>query len=397
MLWKYRVLDMILLFMSIAIFVCNIKRIRGLYSIDIVLIIISCFFTISYIRNPIDYIIYIKIISGFMFYFLGRIYFNKITEINKYIVNAYIIVISINLILLILGEGFIYWGSAKTFRGVYFFKTDLAAAICQGSVIMMFIISSKKQITRQIYYIFPFIIAPLLLLLANSRIYIILYVILMVIFWMSRREKKYKKYFKINIKTIIILFGGLILSVNLLSYLTRSTFFKEMGFIGFEFNNLEDLFNSSNTQGRDEIWEIVLEYFNNQSIANKLFGVDLITDTMINSKGHNTHNNFLKIVFSIGYIGFITFITFIVQLIIRLNRVKNREVFYITLSLLLIYLINSISNNVIEFTQLTWIPMFYFGVAVSDSYRRIMVEDKKHIKSLTKVKNTGGVNESCIL
>lgn len=364
MLWKFKILDVILIF--IIFFITPMYMIKYKYKlsyIDFFILFIAILFTISLLNNFNNdaFIIYIKIMTNIYMIFIGRLIIN-IDSLDHALAKSYSIVVIMNLIYMLAGEGFIYWGNAKTFRGMYFFKTDLALAMLQAIVFIRIMMNSNKFIYRIISKGLVFFICPFLIILSNSRVYTLIYLLIIYIFYMQNIEIKTGKKYNFNLKfiskIIIIIFIGL----TMYSYATEYIpWFKENGFITFKFNNLSELFSPANTQGRSVIWEITLNKFKSNSIFKQFMGVDLISDgAILNGIFYDSHSNYVKILYSIGYIGIILFTCLIIVSINMLNNVSI-QIKYTFIMLLSMYLISSISVPNIINTNQSFLFFLYLG------------------------------------
>lgn len=370
MLWQYKILDMILLAISILIFIIRLPKLKGLNFVDFIVFMLFILFTVSFLKNIDGLQNYVKIISGFLYYFLGRVYYKRENKITQVLMIASLIVVTINIIFIIIGKGNILWGNAITLKGVYYYKTDLAVAMIQSIIFIYFAKESKNIFIKVLRRIYTYAFIPIIVIFTNSRMYLIILIVIIYIFYKYKQEIRRKVIWRIKVKELVLFLGLILFGIYIISLLSKTELFTKLGFISFDFEKFSDLFSPANSQGRSEIWSILLGYFNSQPFELKLIGIDLVTDSIINPIGHNAHNSYLKILFSIGFIGSILFLTFIYQIIKYINRLYDRQLFYISLSLIFIYIVSGLSVIVIEFTQLTWLPMFYVGVAISNKYIR---------------------------
>ncbi|WP_143315765.1 O-antigen ligase family protein [Clostridium sp. HBUAS56017] len=379
MLWQVKSLDMILAGFCLIIFTVSLYRIRHINLVDMAVCILFVLFTASAFRETEGLMIYAKISSSFMLYLLGRVYYLRVNKLSKYIAISYIIVLITNLICIAQGKGSIEWGHAITLNGMYYFKTDFAFAITQSVIFLIFINIELGKIIKAIKNIYCFIGAPILILLSNSRLYLLAYLTIVYIYSRYVIEQRKNKVWNFKMKNFVTMLGVVVVGIFLFSALSNTALFSKFNFISFNFTSIDDLFSGSNTQGRSQIWTIVLDYFNNQDMYHRLFGVDLVTDSFINPNRNNAHNMYLKTLFSTGYLGLFIFILFLIILIYKLNKIKDRRVFYLTFSMVITFLLSGISDSSMEFSQLTWISFFYFGSAVS-----IFHIEKKEDKDLSQ-------------
>ena len=308
-----------------------------------------------------DLTTYIKIITAYPLYFIGK---NAKQDTDRYIssiLSGYKIAFIINLVAIALGKGGVQWGNANTLNGLYFFKTDYAVALC---TFISFLLIQKRLSLKIIAYI---VLAGLLLLLTNARVslFAMILVILFGIFF--RREiKKNKTILRINLKAIGIAVGSLLAMLFLLRYLGTTNLFASRGLISVDFRKITDIFNNANTQGRSVIWSNLMKDFNRHGFLVRLFGVKInnnLFDLGGLAENVGAHSLYFGMLYSIGYIGILLFFVQLLFILNKLNKCKRRELFYLSIMLLAIYLIFGISVCTNEFTNYTWIMMFVIGLA----------------------------------
>ncbi|OXX83015.1 hypothetical protein AVM15_13885 [Paraclostridium benzoelyticum] len=206
-----------------------------------------------------------------------------------------------------------------------------------------------------------------MVILSNSRMMSLIYLVVLYIMYLEYREIKTGKRYKFDLKLIIKVGVIFITAIFIYSYLVESIpWFKENGFIGFEINNISDLFDSSNSQGRNEIWSQLSQVFEGFNIREKLIGGSITSDkAIVNGQLHDSHNTYLKLLFCTGYIGVILFCSLLIISIYYTNHIKDIEFKYTYIMLAITYMISGLSNSNIVFTQQTWIFMFYMGILVN--------------------------------
>lgn len=357
MLYQLQILDILLTFLCIIYFFK--KPISHLYDIDICVIVLGILFFFAFLRNITfgSFSVLLKIESGFLLYFLGRKYYSSQDTILNALKKSFFLILLISVFSYISGTGFQQWGAYNTFTGYYYFKTDLAAALVQGFIVFSFYntLIIKKYFLLSICVLFVF--------LSNARMYYFIVAIIIFFLFLYHRDIKTGKRIRINMMLFISCTLAIIALLYLLNYLGKTLLGDQ--YLLFEFENLSDLTNESNTQGRSVIWLYIYEYFAKQDFFTRFVGIDLISDSLASPIGHNSHNAYLKILFSIGYLGAIVYLLFMGFIIKYLNRTKNIKLFYITCCFLSIYFLSGISYITIESTQLTWLPMFFIGSCVS--------------------------------
>lgn len=290
----------------------------------------------------------------------------------KYMCSGYIIAFLVDIVALAMRKGFVYWGHAFTFTGFYFFKTDIGVALLW--VMFLVIFSNEWWKNRKIRSYFIVGLSLLMVVLSNSRMTLILTLFLFVISFLHYRETKTGHFVKIKFKFIFLGICVVICGIYFVRFLGKTPFFADNGFISFEFEKISDLYSAGNLQGRDAIWNYLLERFNSENLVKRIFGVSLNSYIGGNTylSGLSSHNIFVGILYSFGYFGLILFISFICVLIMKLNKESDRQIFYATLFSMSLLLIYGISVNTHEFTNYTWNFGFMVGYLYND-YRKISI------------------------
>lgn len=350
------------------LFHAMVKKNLKINKIDIPVIILMLLFTISFCKSPAYYIDYFKIISSFILYFLGRYYYDEFEITNEALKKALFVALIVNLVACMIGKGTIVWGNALTYRGVYYFKTDFAMTLLFFLVIWLY--NSKIDLKSLIFCL----IALILIVLCNARIVYLCTIIALFILYLYK--KKYKKRL-ISLKnfTLILCLG--IFCIYFLRFLSQTNLFITNKLISLNFNSLSELFNGSNTQGRNEIWTLLLNSFNKQSIVTKIFGTGMNFNYLYGYTGLNEHSTYIKILLNTGYFGLTMFLTFVISAILNIRKEKNMKISYMTFTMLVIYLIVGFSIPTILYTNCSWIPMFFLGCCITNVSNREKMEENR--------------------
>ena len=371
MFYAYQVLDYALLLLSIVLFLMALQRIgRHVYSIDLCVLLIMGTLTGTFLRTASGFSVYVKMVSAYMMYFIGRGFFAGKEKCKRYLLISQIIVICANFAWFAMGKGFVIWGNANTFKGLYFYKTDLAIAMVQALCTVLYF--ARGWGVR-----FATICATAsMIVLSNSRAAIIIFLMVLLLYALYKWEHITGK--RLIVDTKLILGGGtavfamLLLTVGILSL----PIFDSRDFITFD---LKNLFSTSNLQGRDNVWAGILTKFNAANTFEKFFGIDFVSDvwTSLKEETFDSHNSYIKIMYSTGYVGLSLFVLFAILYIRRLNKVNDRSLSYFSLTCSAVFLLQSISQASIAFTQMTWIWMLFVGISVSESVNSSALHDRE--------------------
>jgi hypothetical protein len=228
-----------------------------------------------------------KIVSPFVFFVLVAL------AADRWIIYALaagaLFNIVINAALLPFDFGWVMWGHVSTFKGYYFFKTDLAYALSFSVLIYAFY--ARNSITPVLALLVT--IAAVEVVLANSRMNYLSFLCITVFLAVKQG---------INIHSIIrygLFFGMLAVIVFLVYDPTK--------LLGFDTSN-EGAF----TQGRNSIWEHLLRELANYKPIEWLFGRGMFSDSQLSAEyyragvidaAHDAHNEILHLLYTQGIFG----------------------------------------------------------------------------------------------
>lgn len=368
MLYQFKLADIFLSFIGLIIIIFNVNKenIQLCFG-DVVIVALFFLFSISFIKDISYYFDYFKISSAFLLYFIGRLNFQSDVNIARTLKYGFFLILYINAAVCFAGLGTKIWGHAETFSGLYYFKTDFALMLSFFLVFWLYS-TSKHGI---IYWISTFL-SLFLIFMCNSRIF---YLIVVFILYFHYLYKKGKKIF--NLRHLILLFCLLILTITLISNLNQIPLFRSRHFISLGYSSFGDLFNQSNMQGRNIIWNNLLSNFNQQPFFVRIFGAGLGFNYLYGIKELNEHSLYIKLIINTGYFGLFIWLLFVLYLLKIINKTIERKNSFITLSLLIIFLIQGISVPTILFTDSSWIPMFFFGCCISKYSGRNTIQTRE--------------------
>jgi len=201
-------------------------------------------------------------------------------------VGAFLTIV-INAALLPFEYGWVVWGSVRTFKGYYFFKTDLAYALCFS--VLIFACYERNKITPVLATVV--LIAAVEVVLANSRTNYISF--FLVVIFLAVKEG-------ISLRSIIRY--SLLLA---LLGIAAAILYDPTKLLGFDTSNQEAF-----TQGRSVTWDHLLASLAEYSPLEWLFGrgpfADLLLSIEMHGAGqmaHNAHNEMLHLLYTQGIFG----------------------------------------------------------------------------------------------
>lgn len=299
----------------------------------------------------------VKMASAFLLYYVGRMAVPYCKNVVKALRIASLICVAVCLLMYALGIGFKIWGSSRTFCGPYFFKTDLAFAMTFAAVLLLYWEDGPR------WRFLAVAACAFLVFESNARAYYFIFIIALALYLAWRYSVR------IGFKIVIGVALGIVALLELLNVVTSAGLLGN-NFIGFQFNSLSDLFSGSNTQGRNEIWAVLIGMIETASSLDQLFGIDLTSDLiLVNGSEYGSHSLYVGTLFNLGVVGLILLLAFIALVFrsveVTQERKRGDSMPYITLTLLLTFLLSGISVHVLQYSANSWMPMLVFGMAVS--------------------------------
>ena len=299
----------------------------------------------------------VKMASAFLLYYVGRTAGFYCEKVIKALRIASLICVAICLAMYAFGIGFKIWGSSRTFCGPYFFKTDLAFAMTFAAVLLLYWKDGPR------WRFLAVAACAFLVFESNARAYYFIFVIALALYLAWRYSVR------IGFKIVIGVALGILALLELLNVVTSAGLLGN-SFIGFQFNSLSDLFSGSNTQGRNEIWTVLIGMIEEASPVDQLFGIDLTSDLIsVNGSEYGSHSLYVGTLFNLGVVGLILLLAFIALVFrsaeVMQERKRDDSMPYMTLTLLLTFLLSGISVHVLQYSANSWMPMLVFGMAVS--------------------------------
>ncbi len=357
MFWQFPVLDMLLLGFALVILGLHLPQSRVSYGLpDAASVLLLTLLTFSFSKSVDGAVVFFKMASAIILYFLGRESSESFNEAVKGALIASIVVLVLNAATFVSGAGFQTWGDANTFSGLYYFKTDLASAMS------LVLITGLYYINQPVIKIIYIIICSLLIVASNARAY---YIILLLT---GGLYITYRLNIRITVKLAIYGLVGILGALYLLNWIFSTGIFQDMGYVGIQFDSLSDLFDAANTQGRNAIWDDLFSRISSGGLGAQLLGFDLTGDiVVVNGSEYGAHSLYVGLLYNTGVIGlacFMYLLLYTFNSIRKLSRIDSTKAYYV-ITLLMQVLISGVSVHVLQFTGNVWIPMLFFGMAIT--------------------------------
>ena len=361
MLYQYRVLDYIMVVMVLLLLIYQVALVRPdirrhFTVADGIVLLLTVLLTISFLKTMTGYQIYFKVMSAFLIYFVGRIYYDRIKECYGALVSAAYIVIYLNFLTRIYHYGFKLIKVENAGGDLYYHDTDMAFAMILA---MVFITIFGKNSLFKI--ITSFVICPYMVFCSDAGIQKILMLAVyavMVIYLMELVLNKRK----LSGALLVTMLLGL-LGIVVVIYLPVMGFDNVDMILGL-FNGR--FLDNSNMYARYGDWAEIMKICSKQGIAAKLFGISMGSEISIQSL-------YIKILFALGYTGLLLAVLLIISIMHYVVRVNDRKVFYLAVIMAVLLLGTGVTVNSMEATQMSWFPLLFAGMVISS----VQVEEKQ--------------------
>lgn len=350
-LYPYHWLDYLMVIMVIIALIYQILLVRpdikeNAALSDVIMVLFTVLLTLSFIKNRNAYGIYVKVLSAFLMYFVGRIYYERIKECSGALVTASYIIVYINFFyrLYCFGADFLKVSNAE--GDLYYYDTDMAFAMILA---LCFIGMFGRNTLRK--YITIFLVCPYMVLFSDAGIQKMLLVVIVFLMLLYLIEKVTGKRRIINAALLVVVLGLLSFIVILMfPVITGKTD------VIFDIGVNDNVLNVKNMYTRYENWREVWLIFQNTGVTEKLFGVDLAA---------HVSSLYLKTIYSVGIVGFVLLFIFVISVAYYVVKIEDRKTFYITVLLAVMLLGTGVTVSSMEATQMSWFPLMFSGMVVS--------------------------------
>lgn len=363
MFYQFQILDYCLVLLGVYLLVKKFFKTKPTFQdgcvADVLILMLAVMFALSWLRFPAGYQTFFKILSAFMVYFLGRLYKDEIKATPYVLVVSSYIVVYANFLHRIVRQGYRIFASASNEGEFYYYKTDLAVGIITAMIFIY--LFGNKNIWRILTL---WLVCPYMVFYSTARMYWVIFVVIAFVLMLHWWENKTGKKVQIGWKMLLGICGIGVLAVIGLIVLSYTGFLRRFGF-DFNIDLSQGLFSEHILHSRQIIWKEVLEYFVSLPIGEQMIGVDLVTEYQHNSIQLPSHSFYVRTIYAVGYLGSAVFITFVVNMFLRLQRIKDRDVFYLVMSFGILFLMEGITAPSIDYTQMSWFPMMACGMLVT--------------------------------
>lgn len=353
MLYMYKTLDYLMVIWVLILLAYQVALVRPdikkyVTWTDAFVIWLAAMVTSSFLRNMAGYDIFFKVLSAFLMFFVGRIYYDRIQECYGALVASAYIVVYINFFKRFLRFGLDFFHVTNAEGDLYYYDTDMAFAMILALIFIMML--GHNTLFK---FFTVFLACPLMVFKSDAGIQMVLLLAIVCVFVIYVFEMFVENQMIANVLLSLFIIG--LLAVVVIIYLPVT------GLV--EADTILTLFGSKfldndNMYGRYEVWQGIIKTYNQGNLLDRLVGANLHDMVGMGSL-------YMKTIYSIGLVGAIMAIVFILDMIKYVVKVKDRKTFYLTIMLAIMILGTGVTVNSMEFTQMSWFPMMFCGMVVS--------------------------------
>ena len=378
MLYQYHTLDYAMVIMVLFLLIYQIAlvrpNIRKRFTLtDGIVVLLGLLLTITFLKSGNGYQTYFKVMSAFLIYFVGRVYYDRIKECYGTLTFAAYLVVYINLLHRISVFGLSLLKVTDAGGDLYYYDTDMAFAMILA---MVFIAMFGKNSILKILTIF--IVCPYMVFCSDAGIQMALMLAVYAIIAIYLLELIIAK------KKL----SGLLLSAMILGLL-GIVILLYLPVLGVEHQiSLTNIFdnrflNHHNMNSRYLDWQLILESCREQGMLSKLFGTSMGADISVQSL-------YIKIFYSLGYVGLILTFLLIVSIMYYVTKVEDRKTFFLAVIMAVLLLGSGVTVNSMEATQMSWFPLLFAGMVISS----VQVDSEKADEETQYARNHNGDNQA---
>lgn len=363
MLYAYKILDYGMVFFILLLLTYQLlllrPSIKEFYKkTDVVVIVLAILVTFSFLKDISSYEIYFKVLSAFLMYFVGRIYYERIQECYGALVSSGYVVIYFNFIHRLKHFGGEVLRIKNAYGDLYYYDTDMAFAMI---IAFIFVAMFGKNTVFKLFTIL--IICPYMVFFSDAGIQKILLMVIIGIIGLYIVELILRKEELGNVMLLTLIVG--IIGVIILLYLPL---------FGLESNNiLQIIFHNKyldfeNMDVRYTAWRELLQSCDDGHILEVLFGRGL---QIKNHHALHEESLYLKIFYSLGWGGIFLSLTLLLCTIKYIAKIKDRKTFYLLIMMVIMLLGTGVTMNSMERVQMSWFPWMFAGMVISSAEQKL--------------------------
>ena len=368
MLYPYKILDYVMVGLILVMLIYQIMLVRPdlramFTKSDGIVIAICGLLTVNFMKSMWEYEVYFKILSAFLMYFVGRIYYERIQECYGALVSSAYVVVYLNLFHRMIRFSGKLLQVTNADGDLYYYDTDMAFAMILAFV---FIAMFGKNSVFKLFTIL--LVCPYMVFYSDAGIQkvlllVVMAIILVYIIELVLRNQKFSNMVLVGMVTgiigVIALLYLPLMGIGKSDIMARIARIFKGRFLDFQ-----------NMSARYDAWEEVLDYIGEQGIIGQICGNGLSVDV---GGGIYVESLYIKTYYALGWLGLLLALGILIAVIRYIAMVKDRKTFYLMVMMVVILLGTGVAINSMERVQMSWFPLMFAGMVVS-SVREEKVE-----------------------
>ncbi|WP_155839573.1 hypothetical protein [Butyrivibrio proteoclasticus] len=315
---------------------------------DVVVLLLMLLLSVSFLRDVSAYQAYIKVMSAFLLYFMGRLYYDRILECDDALSLSSYLIIYINFIYRLFVFGIRFFSVTNANGDLYYYDTDMAYAM-----ILAFIFIAMFARNSVFKYVTMLLVCPYMIFWSDADIQQLMFVLIFIVLLIYIVEIALRKraFAMASMAILLVLLVSCVVFIHLPMITMNSdgirNLFDEKPFLNF-----------TNMESRYSDWQSVFDIRKPTSVIEMLFGISFNTTLPLRSF-------YLKAFFTTGVVGIILGIVLIALTFIAATKNEERKSFYVTIMLAILMLGSGVTVNTMETTQMSWFMMLFAGMVIS--------------------------------
>lgn len=304
--------------------------------------------TLAFLRDTVAYQAYLKVLSGFLLYFVGRLYYDRLLECDEALAFTSYLVVYLNFTHRLVTFGTDMLKVHNAHGDFYYYDTDMAYGI-----ILAFIFIGMYARNSIFKILTMFVICPYMVFWSDAGIQMILFIVIVCVMLLYILEVAIHRR-KMASMGLAILLTGLLVLVAVI-YLPIITGDSSRTWAVFGSGSVLDM---TNMESMYREWRQVLGGIPSWNTVLFWVGNSLNTGLPLKSL-------YLKVFYSMGILGLVLAVVFIVRTFYAATKVEDRKTFYVTIMLAILMLGTGVTVNSMESTQMSWFVMMFAGMVIS--------------------------------
>ncbi len=352
LLYMQKWLDVVMVLLVLVMIPYQYRLVRPdlkavLSTADIIVAALAVLTCISYVKDVSQWLLFIKVMSGLLMYFMGRLYYERVLECAGVLSTAAYCIIYLNFFHRVYSFGGSLLGVTNAFGDFYSNDTEMAYAMVLGFIFIgMFARKSLFKIFTMV------LVCPYMVFFSDAGIQMILLVAIVGVMFMYVLEVALNRK-KLAMAGLVVIFACL-LAVVAIVYLPLIT--SDSKSIWQLFNSR--MLNVAHMETRYNEWREVFSVRRPESVGQILLGLDFASGPKLTSL-------YLKIYYTLGIVGFTLILMLIVRTFIAAYKGEDRKSFYVTIMTAILTLGSGVAVNSMEILQMSWFMMLFTGMVIS--------------------------------